>query len=686
MTDNSVAVNNGSAVVTGTTTSFSGAQGDLFLLNGLGVLIQSVDSSSQITLQQPWPGANMTGQTNFAVRNDGPHWQSSVALNTQIAALLQKVQGGLPLAVNSAGTLAGRALYDAQPMGWTFLQVDVVPFVLFAKLSDTAGNWSAGNPIAGQPAVSTTQAIAAAALAQAWATQTGSEVVTGQGYGAKYYANAAAASQTSAASSATNSANSATASAASATSALGSWNNLQNTYYGGLTADPTLNPTGGAVRNGDMYTNTTSNVLRIRIGGLWGNIAVTTGDVLYSAAQSLTGPQQLQARSNILAAASGANTDITSLTGLTTALSVTQGGTGAATAAGARTALGLGGAAVLNVGTTTATVVAGDDSRITGALQKSGGTMTGALAINPVANQPQYVGNGWGHAGGTLGGAGYVSSNLYNDGVSGLWKIGATHGSLGYGLIQINSAGAFVSFGTGAVTANSTVTPTAYKLWSAADFNYTPQAALGYTPLNRSGDTIGGAVLMNSSGRLWYYGDLGAANSQSVISSATLTGVNSVGIASWAGAVGGWSAFQARVDRGDDYFMSFLWGASAFVGSISTNGTSTLYNTTSDARRKDNIRPLANEVDVGAVVDAIQPRVFEWNDLPDRPTDVGFVAQELVAVTPKVVSRGDDAPNKRPGDEGFLQWGVDASKLVPYLVAELQSLRKRVAELEAKNG
>lgn len=40
-------------------------------------------------------------------------------------------------------------------------------------------------------------------------------------------------------------------------------------------------------------------------------------------------------------ASAGANSDITSLTGLTTPLSVSQGGTGASTAAGARTSLGL---------------------------------------------------------------------------------------------------------------------------------------------------------------------------------------------------------------------------------------------------------------------------------------------------------------------------------------------------------
>lgn len=48
------------------------------------------------------------------------------------------------------------------------------------------------------------------------------------------------------------------------------------------------------------------------------------------------------------AAASGANSNITSLSGLTTPLSIAQGGTASTTASGARSALGLGSIAIVN--------------------------------------------------------------------------------------------------------------------------------------------------------------------------------------------------------------------------------------------------------------------------------------------------------------------------------------------------
>lgn len=77
----------------------------------------------------------------------------------------------------------------------------------------------------------------------------------------------------------------------------------------------------------------------------------------------------------------GANSDITSLSGLTTALSIEQGGTGSTTASGARTNLGLGNSATKNVGTTSGTVAAGDDSRLGTVNGKTGGTLSSGLSV-----------------------------------------------------------------------------------------------------------------------------------------------------------------------------------------------------------------------------------------------------------------------------------------------------------------
>ncbi|EOX6879387.1 tail fiber domain-containing protein, partial [Enterobacter roggenkampii] len=77
----------------------------------------------------------------------------------------------------------------------------------------------------------------------------------------------------------------------------------------------------------------------------------------------------------------GANSDITSLSGLTTALSIEQGGTGSTSASGARTNLGLKGASILDVGTTAGTVASGDDTRLKTIDGKSGGVLSSGIAI-----------------------------------------------------------------------------------------------------------------------------------------------------------------------------------------------------------------------------------------------------------------------------------------------------------------
>ncbi len=64
-----------------------------------------------------------------------------------------------------------------------------------------------------------------------------------------------------------------------------------------------------------------------------------------------------------------------------TATPISAGGTGATTAAAARSALGLGDAATRNVGTTSGTVAAGDDSRLGTVNGKTGGTITSAVSV-----------------------------------------------------------------------------------------------------------------------------------------------------------------------------------------------------------------------------------------------------------------------------------------------------------------
>jgi hypothetical protein len=111
------------------------------------------------------------------------------------------------------------------------------------------------------------------------------------------------------------------------------------------------------------------------------------------------------------------------------------------------------------------------------------------------------------------------------------------------------------------------------------------------------------------------------------------------------------------------------------VGSISTTSTATTYNTTSDARLKENI---VDAPSAGELLDRVQVRSYDWISKPSEHVEHGFIAQELVEVVPSAVKAGDKS------DDIWTVWGVDYSKLVPLLVKEIQELRERVKVLEQK--
>ena len=107
---------------------------------------------------------------------------------------------------------------------------------------------------------------------------------------------------------------------------------------------------------------------------------------------------------------------------------------------------------------------------------------------------------------------------------------------------------------------------------------------------------------------------------------------------------------------------------SSIIGSITQSGTTAvLYNVTSDQRLKENI---VDADSASSLIDSLQVRKFDWKT-DQTHQRYGFVAQELVTVAPEAVHQPTDP------DE---MMAVDYSKLVPMLVKEIQSLRKRLAD------
>ena len=128
--------------------------------------------------------------------------------------------------------------------------------------------------------------------------------------------------------------------------------------------------------------------------------------------------------------------------------------------------------------------------------------------------------------------------------------------------------------------------------------------------------------------------------------------------------------------------MVFLQGTTS-VGSISTTGAATAYNTSSDYRLKENIVPLT-----GAIGRVNQLQVHRFNFLADPNKTVdGFIAHEAQAVVPECVTGTKDEVD---ADGNPVYQGIDQSKLVPLLtaalqeaIAEIAALKDRVAALEA---
>ena len=105
------------------------------------------------------------------------------------------------------------------------------------------------------------------------------------------------------------------------------------------------------------------------------------------------------------------------------------------------------------------------------------------------------------------------------------------------------------------------------------------------------------------------------------------------------------------------------------VGTITVDGTSTAYATSSDYRLKENV-----DYTFDATTRLKQLKPARFNFIADADTTVdGFLAHEVSSVVPEAVTGEKD---------GTEMQGIDQSKLVPLLVKTIQELEARITELE----
>jgi hypothetical protein len=105
------------------------------------------------------------------------------------------------------------------------------------------------------------------------------------------------------------------------------------------------------------------------------------------------------------------------------------------------------------------------------------------------------------------------------------------------------------------------------------------------------------------------------------------------------------------------------------VGGITTNGSTTSYNTSSDYRLKENEVAISDGIDR---LKQLQPYRFNFIVDPDTIVD-GFFAHEVQDIVPEAIS------GEKDGEE---MQGIDQAKLVPLLVAAVQELTTRLEALE----
>jgi hypothetical protein len=112
------------------------------------------------------------------------------------------------------------------------------------------------------------------------------------------------------------------------------------------------------------------------------------------------------------------------------------------------------------------------------------------------------------------------------------------------------------------------------------------------------------------------------------------------------------------------------------VGFINTEGSATIYSTSSDYRLKEDIVEMQDSI---SKVQSLKPVNFAWK--VDGTRVDGFLAHEAQEIVPEAVTGTKDAVD----EDGQPKYqGIDQSKLVPLLTKALQEALTKIETLEAR--
>ena len=159
-------------------------------------------------------------------------------------------------------------------------------------------------------------------------------------------------------------------------------------------------------------------------------------------------------------------------------------------------------------------------------------------------------------------------------------------------------------------------------------------------------------------------------------------------------------AIMNSSDAGTIYSIFFNNAAGGTIGSITNNGSSTSFNTSSDYRLKEDLQLMSG---ASERVLALKPINFAWISTGERVD--GFLAHELAEVIPEAVVGTKDGMRDEQyevtaavlDDNGMVvteavmgtrsvpdYQGIDQSKLVPLLTAALQEALTKIASMETR--